>query len=109
MTFIQAKTALRCAVLLSACAVAQAASAACYMIYSPGDELIYRSNRAPVDLSLPLHQTVPQVAPGARLVFSLDEFNCATEVNLIVERAQLAQARADRGRRQQREDSRFSS
>ena len=108
MIAIQARTALRCALLLSACALAQAASAACYMVYSPSNELIYRSNRVPVDLSLPLHQTVPQLAPGARMVFSLDEFNCATEVNLIAERAQLSQAKAERGHRQ-REDTRFGS
>lgn len=108
MTAIQARTALRCAVLLSACVLAQAASAACYMVYSPSNELIYRSNRAPVDLSFPLHLTVPQLSPGARMIFSLDEFNCATEVNLIAERAQRSQAPSDRGRRL-REEGRFSS
>lgn len=101
-----AATAMRTAVLLSACALAQAASAACYFVYAPGNELIYRSNRAPVDLSLPLHLTVPQLAPGATMVFSRDEFNCVTEVNLIAERAQLAQARAGRQRRA-REEQRF--
>jgi hypothetical protein len=103
---IAAATALRSAVLLSACTLAQAASAACYLVYAPGNELIYRSSRAPVDLSLPLHQTVPKLASGATMVFSRDEFNCATEVNLIAERAQLAQARTDR-RRRAREESRF--
>ena len=38
--------------------------------------------------------------------FTLDEYNCATEVNLIAERAMLAQARNSRERRL-REDSRF--
>lgn len=92
---------LRAALLLSACAIAQAASAACYFVYAPNNELIYRSNLAPVDLSLPLHQTVPQLSPGARMFFSLDEYNCATEVNLIAERAQIAEARnsRERGRR----------
>jgi hypothetical protein len=101
-----AATIVRTAALLSACALAQVASAACYFVYAPGSELIYRSSRAPVDLSLPLHLTVPRLAPGATMVFSHDEFNCAAEVNLIAERARLAQARTDRQRRM-REEQRF--
>lgn len=101
-----ALSVMRAALVLSACALAQAASAACYFVYTPSNELIYRSNVAPVDLSLPLHLTVPQLSPGARMFFSLDEYNCATEVNLIAERAQVAQARSSRERRL-REDARF--
>lgn len=97
---------MRAALVLSACALAQAASAACYFVYAPNNELIYRSNRSPVDLSLPLHMTVPKLSPGATLLFSLDEYNCATEVNLIAERALMSQARNGRERRL-REDSRF--
>ena len=104
--FMTAASALRATLLLSACALAQAASAACYFVYSPSNELIYRSNRSPVDLSLPLHLTVPQLSPGATMQFTLDEYNCATEVNLIAERAMMAQARNSRERRL-REDSRF--
>ncbi|QXZ08219.1 hypothetical protein KUF54_08740 [Comamonas sp. Y33R10-2] len=102
-----AVSVLRATVLVSACALAQAASAACYFVYAPNNELIYRSNLAPVDLSQPLHMTVPQLSPGARMFFSLDEYNCATEVNLIADRAQVAAARNNRDRRT-REDSRFS-
>ncbi|ACY33805.1 MULTISPECIES: hypothetical protein [Comamonas] len=101
-----AASVLRAALVLSACAGAQVASAACYFVYAPNNELIYRSNVAPVDLSLPLHQTVSQLAPGARMFFSLDEYNCATEVNLIAERAQIAAARNSRERRL-REEQRF--
>ena len=101
-----AASVLRATLILSACAVAQAASAACYFVYAPNHELIYRANRAPVDLSLPLHMTVPRLSPGATMFFSLDEFNCRTEVNLIEERAQIAQARNNRERRL-REDQRF--
>ena len=100
-----AVSVLRACVLVSAFAVAQAASAACYFVYAPNNELIYRSNLAPVDLSLPLHMTVPQLSPGARMFFSLDEYNCATEVNLIAERAQIAEARNSRELRR-REDQR---
>lgn len=95
-----AVSALRAALVLSACVLAQAASAACYFVYAPNNELIYRSNRSPVDLSLPLHITVPKLSPGATMFFLLDEYNCATEVNLI------AEARNNRERRL-REDQRF--
>jgi len=105
-----AASVLRAALVLSACAWAQVVSAACYFVYAPNNELIneliYRSNVAPVDLSLPLHQTVSQLSPGARMFFSLDEYNCATEVNLIAERAQIAAARNSRERRL-REEQRF--
>ncbi|MBV8248928.1 MAG: hypothetical protein JO200_10815 [Comamonas sp.] len=101
-----AASVLRATLVLSACALAQAASAACYFVYAPSNELIYRSNRSPVDLSLPLHMTVPRLSPGATMYFSLDEFNCATEVNLIAERAQTAEARSRRERRL-REAERF--
>lgn len=101
-----AVSALRATLILSACVLAQAASAACYFVYAPNNELIYRSNRSPVDLSLPLHITVPKLSPGATMFFLLDEYNCATEVNLIAERAQIAEARSNRERRL-REDQRF--
>lgn len=89
---------LRAAAVLAICLAAQAASAACFSVYGANQELIYRSIRPPVDLSLPLHQTVDQLAPGARVVFSLDEFNCIAEINLLAEHAQLARAREERQR-----------
>lgn len=101
-----AASVLRAALVLSACAMAQVASAACYFVYTPNNELIYRSNQTPVDLSVPLHMTVPKLSPGATLFFSLDEYNCATEVNLIAERAQIAEAR-NSSERKRREDQRF--
>ncbi|WP_034388066.1 hypothetical protein [Comamonas composti] len=98
--------ALRLAALGTAAMLAQTASAACFYVYAQDQELIYRSNRSPVDLSLPLHQTVDRLFPGSRLVFTLDEFNCATEVDLLAERAHLAKARAERqGAFKQKSDS----
>ena len=93
---------LRAATVLAGCAVAQVASAACYYVYAPNNELIYRSNRAPVDMSYQLHNTVPALYPGARMVFSLDEFNCALEINQLQERRQLDGARQVRQRDLQR-------
>ena len=51
-----------------------------------------------MDLTLPLHQTVEKIERGATMVFTLDEFNCLTEVNLLAEREQLARARQERQR-----------
>ena len=87
---------LRAIAVLAMCLAAQAASAACFHVYASDQELIYRSSRPPVDLAQPLHQTVDQLAPGATLVFTLDEFNCTAEINLLAARAQLAQAREAR-------------
>ncbi|MDR0226294.1 MAG: hypothetical protein LBI66_07725 [Burkholderiaceae bacterium] len=89
---------LRTAAVLGICAMAQAASAACFSVYGADQELIYRSNRPPVDLTQPLHQTVTRLESGATMVFTLDEFNCVTEINLLAERQQLARAREDRQR-----------
>lgn len=89
---------LRSAAALALCLAGQAASAACFFVYGADQELIYRSSRAPVDLSQPLHLSMDQLAPGARMVFTLDEFNCITEINLLAERAQLARAREERQR-----------
>ena len=74
--------AFRCAAL-ALCGVlgAQQALATCYVVYGPDDQVLYRSTEPPVDLSLPLHQTLPKVAPGGKLVFSLDNHGCELEIN----------------------------
>ncbi len=61
----------------------QAATAACYVIYGPDEEVIYRSVEPPVDMSRPLHETLPLVAPGGKLIFSLDTHGCELEVNKL--------------------------
>ena len=45
--------------------------------------VVYRSMQSPVDLSSPLHLTLPQVAPGGRLVFALDNNGCELEVHKL--------------------------
>ncbi|MDR2336263.1 MAG: hypothetical protein LBE61_22585 [Burkholderiaceae bacterium] len=57
--------------------------AACYELYGSNQQLIYRSSRSPVDLSKPLHQTVPRLAPGARLVFTPSNQGCEIEYNRL--------------------------
>jgi hypothetical protein len=54
------------------CAVLGAASfqaAACYTVYDRSDRVIYQSERAPVDMSRPLHETLPARFPGAHMIF----------------------------------------
>lgn len=73
------------ATALTAGLLSQATMAACYVVYGPGpeQELVYRSVEPPVDLSRPLHETMPQVAPGGSLVFSRDHFGCDMPVNKL--------------------------
>lgn len=75
--------------------LSQAATAACFVVYGPGpeQEVVYRSVHAPVDMSLPLHQTLPLVAPGGSLTFTRDHYGCDMEVNkLPLQPAQAAVA-----------------
>ena len=65
------------------------ASAACYVVYGPAQQVVYRSTQPPVDLSYQLHQTVPVLAPGATLVFSPDNHGCDVEVNLLARQSVL--------------------
>jgi hypothetical protein len=70
-------TAIRLAATAAAALVAglfaQGSWAACYIVYGADKQIIYRSQLPPVDMSRPLHETVPRIAPGGTLVFSLDQ------------------------------------
>lgn len=70
-------------VLIGALALGQAASAACYVVYAPDNTVVYRSFQSPVDLSKPLHVTMPQAAPGGRLVFALEPTGCEFEMDKL--------------------------
>ncbi len=76
------------AALLCALAVPQAL-ASCYVIYDANDQVLYRSVEPPVDLSLPLHQALPQVAPGGRLVFTLSNHGCEASINRLTPKMAL--------------------
>ena len=67
---------------------ASSAQAACYELYSSKNELVYRSMRSPVDLSQPLHQTVPKFAPGAKLIFTPSSQGCEIELNKLQPQSQ---------------------
>lgn len=75
------KTLSQTAALLVLAATAQVASASCYLVYAPDNSIVFRSLRSPVDLSLPLHMTLPAVAPGGRMVFEPDNYSCQFETN----------------------------
>lgn len=62
---------------------APAAWAECYVVYGPDQQVVYRSQEPPVDMSRPIHQTLPKVAPGGTMVFSLDNFGCELVVNKL--------------------------
>lgn len=70
-------------VLMAALALGQAANAACYLVYAPDNTVVYRSLQPPVDLSKQLHATMPQAAPGGRLVFALDPIGCEFEMDKL--------------------------
>lgn len=75
---------IRLALALAVLALAMpAAQAACYVVYGPDQQVVYRAQHPPVDMSRPLHETLPRVAPGGSMVFSLDNFGCELTVNRL--------------------------
>lgn len=66
---------------LLAALYAQGSWAACYIVYGADKQIVYRSQLPPVDMSRPLHETVPRIAPGGTLVFSLDSNGCELEIH----------------------------
>ena len=79
------------AVGLAGAVLSPVAAAACYVVYGPSGQVIYRAAEPPVNLSYQLHQTVPVLAPGATLVFSLDQQGCDSEVDLLAQSAAFRQ------------------
>ena len=82
--------AFRCAALaLLGALCAQQALATCYVVYGADDQMLYRSTESPVDLSQPLHLTLPKLAPGGKLVFTLDNHGCDAEINRLTPKLAL--------------------
>jgi hypothetical protein len=44
-------------------------ASACYTVYDRSDQVVYQSQDPPVDMSRPLHETLPSRFPGAHMVF----------------------------------------
>ena len=55
----------------------------CYVVYGPDQQVVYRNQMPPVDMSRQVHETLPLVAPGGTMVFSLDNFGCELPVNKL--------------------------
>ena len=95
------KTIAYSLVVVAGSLFSQGALAACYVVYGPTHQVIYRSTQSPVDLSYQLHETVPKVVPGGTMVFTLDNGDCDFEVNQLAQHAQpknsVLRARAPRG------------
>jgi hypothetical protein len=68
---------LLCPVLSLAAFAAQA----CYTVYDQSDRVVSQSEKAPVDMSRPLHETLP---PGSHMIF--DGSECAVIGSLAVGR-----------------------
>ena len=95
-------TAFSCTATALMAVLCQSAVAACYVVYGPDKDIVYRAPVPPVDMSRQIHETLPLVAPGSTLVFSPDNFGCELTINKLPLTAVSAPggmrpARADRG------------
>lgn len=80
--------------LTIACSVSASASAACFTVLSKDGKTLHQSDTTPVDLSLPLHETVPaRFGPGASMVFSMDTL--ATDCIPVGARSEVQAQRGD--------------
>ena len=81
-------------VLTIACAVSASASAACFTVLGKDGQTIFQSDTTPVDLSMPLHETVPsRFGPGTSMVFSMDTL--ATDCIPVGTRSEVQAKRGD--------------
>ena len=55
--------------LLPLLGLASVQAFACYTVYGPNNRVLYQSDKPPVDMSRPLHETVPARFPGGQMVF----------------------------------------
>ena len=52
------------------------AMAACYTVYDRANHVVYNSQTPPVDMTRPLHETVPVAFPGGSMVFNTTSMDC---------------------------------
>lgn len=57
------------AIVCPALALASLHASACYTVFDKSDRVVYQSHKPPVDMSRPLHETVPVRFPGGHLIF----------------------------------------
>lgn len=91
------------ALLLPGLLLAAAAQAACYTVMDARGVVVSQTSTPPVDMSLPLHQTVPaRFGRGAHMVFGVADVNCGPAADpwfgtTRSHRPAMRPARADRG------------
>lgn len=61
------------AILLGLPALAVLPASACYTVYDRSERVVYQSEAPPVDMSRPLHETLPARFPGGHLIFNLSD------------------------------------
>ena len=71
---------LKCLLLCSLLGSASMQAVACYTVYDPSDRVVYHESVPPVDMSRPLHETLPTRFPGGHMIFATDT-DCA---NIVV-------------------------
>jgi hypothetical protein len=54
---------------LASVGLAASNAMACYTVYDASNQVVYNAQTAPVDMSRPLHETLPAVFPGGHMVF----------------------------------------
>ena len=57
--------------LLCALAGASVQAMACYTVYDRNDRVVYNAQTSPVDMSQPIHVTLPRLYPGGHMVTDL--------------------------------------
>lgn len=57
-------------------------ASACYTVYDGMSRILYQSDRPPVDMSLPIHETLPRRFPGGSLVFD-ESAECPATVSSV--------------------------
>ncbi|MDB5871575.1 MAG: hypothetical protein JWQ07_1017 [Ramlibacter sp.] len=60
------KSILLCSLLATA---SMQAMSACYTVYDRSNRVVYNGDQPPVDMSRPIHETVPMRFPGGHMIF----------------------------------------
>ena len=90
------------ALLVPGLLLAAAAQAACYTVLDARGVVVSQTSTPPVDMSQPLHQTVPaRYGSGAHMVFGLADENCGPVADpwfdAVATPRGVRPAKADRG------------
>ena len=80
--------------LIAALSCLASSAMACYTVYDSKNELVYDRFEAPVNMRLPLHNTVPARVPGGHMVFSTQSTDCTGIDQLSSSRASVQPASA---------------